>query len=134
MKKKKVLDSFALLAYLKMEHSYEKVKKFLMSEDIVLLMNEINLGETFYILARERGMKKAEYFIDNILASLPIKRVSNTFQNVLEAARIKADYSISFADCFVIATAMKEKASILTGDPDFKKVQKIIEIDWLVGI
>jgi len=134
VKKKKVLDSFALLAYLKMEHSYEKVKKFLMSEDIVLLMNEINLGETFYILARERGMKKAEYFIDNILASLPIKRVSNTFQNVLEAARIKADYSISFADCFVIATAMKEKASILTGDPDFKKVQKIIEIDWLVGI
>jgi len=29
---------------------------------------------------------------------------------------------------------MKEKAPILTGDPDFKKVQKIIEIDWLVGI
>jgi predicted nucleic acid-binding protein len=131
VKKKKVLDSFALLAYLKMERRYEKVKNLLSSGDMLLLMNEINLGETYYILARERGVEKAEYFINTILPSLSIKGVSNNFQDVIKAARIKAEYPLAFADCFAIETAIKEEASLVTGDPEFKKVQKFVEIDWL---
>jgi ribonuclease VapC len=131
VKKKKVLDSFALLAYLKMEGKFEKVKGLLSSEDTLLLMNEINLGETYYILARERGVEKAEYFITTILPSLSIQGVSNDFQDVLAAARIKADYSIAYADCFAVSTAKKEGASLVTGDPEFKKIQKIVEIDWM---
>ena len=94
-------------------------------------MNKINIGETYYILARERSSEKADYFINAILPSLPIRRVSNTFQDVLEAARIKAAYSISFADCFAVATAIREKAVVITGDPEFKKVAHLIEIDWV---
>jgi len=131
VKKKKVLDSFALLAYLKMEGTFEKVKGLLAAEDTLLLMNEINLGETYYILAKERGIEKAEYFINTILPSLSIKSVSNNFQDVLQAARIKAEYSIAYADCFAAATAIKAEASLVTGDPEFKKVQKIVEIDWM---
>ena len=130
MKKKRVLDSFALLAFLKMESKYEEVKSLLSSEDI-LIMNDINIGEIFYILSRERGNEKAEYFINTILPSLPIKRVTNTFEDVIEASRIKAVYSLAFADCFAIATAKKENASIVTGDPEFKKVQKVIDIEWI---
>jgi len=131
VKKKKVLDAFGLLAYLKMEDGHEKVKAFLSSEEIVLLMNEMNLGETFYILARERGIEKAEYFLDTILPSLRIERVANRFEDVMGAARIKAQYPLSFADCFAIATALKEKAPIVTGDPEFKKVEKIAQIEWM---
>ncbi len=132
MKKKKVLDSFALLAYLKMEGKYKKIKDLLSSDEVRLLMNDINLGETFYILARERGMEKAEYFISTIFASLPIQNVANTFQDVLEAARIKANHSLSYTDCFAVALALKENAPIVTGDPEFKKVQKVVEIEWMV--
>ncbi len=132
MKKKKVLDSFALLAYLKMEGKYKKIKDLLSSDEVHLLMNDINLGETFYILARERGIEKAEYFISTIFTSLPIQDVANTFQDVLEAARIKANHSLSYADCFAVALALKENAPIVTGDPEFKKVQKVVEIEWMV--
>jgi uncharacterized protein len=131
MKKKKVLDSFALLAYLKMEGKYKKVKDLLSSDDVLLLMNDINLGETFYILSRERGIEKAEYFASTVLKSLPIEDVGNTFQDVLDAARIKANHSLSYADCFAVATAMRENAPIVTGDPEFKKVQKVVEIEWM---
>lgn len=131
MKKKRVFDSFALLAYLKMESKYEKVKGLMVAEDTLLLMNEINVGEVFYILARERGVENAEYFISAILPSLPIKRVPNSFEDVVEAARIKAAHSIAFADCFAIATAIKENASLVTGDPEFKKVQKVVVIEWM---
>ena len=130
MKKKKVLDSFAILAYLKMEGKYRKVKDLLASDE-VLFMNDINVGEAFYVLAKERGVEKAEYFVNTVLPNLPIKVVPNTLQDVLEAARIKATHSISYADCFVVATALKKDAAIVTGDPEFKKVQKTVEIEWM---
>ncbi len=130
MKKKKVLDSFALLAYLKMEGKYKKVKDLLASDE-VLFMNDINIGEAFYVLAKERGFERADYFVNTVLPNLPIEVVPNTLQDVLEAARIKATHSISYADCFVVATALKKDAAIVTGDPEFKKVQKTVEIEWM---
>jgi len=127
-----VLDSFALLAYLKMEGRYKKVKDLLASEEVHLVINEINVGETFCILARERGIEKAEYFVNTILPSLPIETVPNTLRDVIEAARIKSTHSISYADCFVVATAAREDAAIITGDPEFKRVQKAVAIDWMI--
>ncbi len=95
------------------------------------MMNDINIGETFYILARERGLDQAEYFINAILPNLPIAKIGNTLTQVIEAATIKAQYPISYGDCFVVATAIREKAVVITGDPDFKHVEKVITIDWL---
>jgi predicted nucleic acid-binding protein len=131
VKKKAVLDSFALLAFLGNEDGCEKVKRLLADKDIQLLMNEINVGESYYIIARERGLAQADEFVDAILPSLPIILVANSLAEVIEAARIKAEYPLAYADCFVASTACRKKAPVITGDPEFKKVQQIIEIDWL---
>ena len=131
MKKKVVLDSFALLSYLKKERGFEKIKRLLAAEDVHLLINDINVGEVYYIIARERGSAQADDFVDMILSSLPITVAANSLQEVIEAARIKAKYPLAYADCFAVATAYREKAPLITGDPEFKKVQTIIEIDWL---
>ena len=131
MKRKSLIDSYALLAYLKQENNYRKVENLLSSKETQPLMNDINIGETFYILARERGLDKAEYFINAILPNLPIIKIGNTFAEVIQAAKIKAQYPISYADCFAVATAIRERVVIITGDPDFKHVEKIVEIDWL---
>jgi len=128
---RRVLDSYAVLAYLNEEKGYEAVKDLLASENRVLLLNDINLGETFYVIARTRGMEKAEYFVGTILNSLPIQRVSNTLHDVLEAARIKARYAIAYADCFAIATALRENAPVVTGDPEFKKVEGMVRVEWI---
>lgn len=96
MKKKKLLDSFALIAYLKKEYNYRKVEELLSlaPKDCSVLMNEINVGESYYIIARERGSEHAEYFIETILPNLPIQVVSNSFDQIIEASRIKAEYPI----------------------------------------
>ena len=131
MNRKRVLDSYALLAYLKKEDKYERIKGLLSSKDTVLFMNEINLGECFHILAREHNMDNAEYFVHSVLPNLPIKKISNTFQDIIEAARIKAKHSLSYADCFVIQTSLRENAPLITGDPEFKKADKLVQIEWL---
>lgn len=37
---------------------------------------------------------------------------------VLEAARLKARYPMSYADAFAVATARAERAAIVTGDAE----------------
>lgn len=135
MIRKRLLDSFALLAYLNKESNFERVKQILaqaQKSGVFVLMNEINIGETYYILFRKRGPKKAESFTDTILPGLPITPVHNTFESVLEAARIKAEYPLSFSDCFAVSNARRENAIIVTGDPEFKNVKHIVEIEWLI--
>jgi predicted nucleic acid-binding protein len=128
------LDSYALLAYLNKEDGFEKVRNVLANaqkSSLPVLMNELNVGETYYILYRKRGHEQAEYFLDTILAGLPISIISNDFNAVISASKIKARNALSFADCFAVATAQRENAVILTGDPEFKNVEKLVKIDWL---
>jgi len=134
VKRKRLLDSFAMIAYLNKEKGFEEVREAMSeaqkSGDPVL-MNEINLGEVYYILFLKRAPEKADYFIETILASLPILTISNGFDDVINAAKIKAEHPISFADCFAIDTARKYNAVIMTGDPEFKKIDQLVEIEWL---
>jgi predicted nucleic acid-binding protein len=97
--RKRLLDSFALLAYLNKEANFERVKQILaktQKSGAFVLMNEINIGETYYILFRKRGGQQAEYFLDTILPGIPITPVPNDFDSVIDAARIKAQSPLSF--------------------------------------
>ena len=134
MKRKRLLDSFAMIAYLNKEKGFEEVREVMSEAQKTgdpVLMNEINVGEVYYILFRKRGPKKADYFLWTILASLPILTVSNAFEDVVNAAKIKAEHPLSFADCFAVDTARKNNAVIMTGDPEFKKVEQLVAIEWL---
>jgi len=83
------------------------------------------------IVARERGLAQADDFVDVILPSLPIDLIANSLQETIEAARIKARYPLAYADCFAVATSYRERSALMTGDTEFRRVQEIIEIDWL---
>jgi predicted nucleic acid-binding protein len=134
VKRKRLLDSYALLAYLNKEAGFEKVRNVLADAQKTnhpVLMNELNVGETYNILYRKRGQEQAEYFLDTVLAGLPIYMASNDFNAVVSASKIKARHALSFADCIAVATAQRENAVILTGDPEFKNVEKFVKIDWL---
>jgi predicted nucleic acid-binding protein len=70
----KVLDSFALLAFLNREPGFEKVRTLLRTAETAsepLLMNEINVGEVFYIIAKTRSLERAEDLLHR-LETLPI--------------------------------------------------------------
>lgn len=52
-------------------------------------------------------------------------------KTVLAAAHIKANYAVSYADAFAIALAQELKATVVTGDPEFGGVEKMVDILWL---
>jgi ribonuclease VapC len=89
-----------------------------------------NLGEIYYITYREIDKKGS----DNCLATinkLPIRIVVPDLELILRAATIKAKYPISYADAFVVSLSIEQNATIVTGDPEFKKVRNITSIKWL---
>ena len=122
-----------MLAYLQGEKAGAAVQEMLEqaeAESVELLMCIINLGEVYYRLRREFGKAAADERLSAIRL-LPITVLPVSEELVLEAAALKADYAIAYADCFAVATAAAEKAAVVTGDPDFKKVEKLVSVEWL---
>jgi ribonuclease VapC len=38
---------------------------------------------------------------------------------------------MSYADCFAVACAVNESAVLVTGDPEFKAVSHLVQIEWM---
>jgi ribonuclease VapC len=128
-----VFDSFALLKFFQKEKGCEKIGRLL--EEIrksggIKYINAINLGEIIYTTKREFGdQKKIEVFANIERLKFNILPVPNNL--IFQASEYKAQYGISYADCFALASAIEHKAKIVTGDPDFKKVEHLVEVVWV---
>jgi uncharacterized protein len=122
-----------MLAFLNKESGFEKVRSLLreaLRSNEPLLMNEINIGEVYYITAKDRSPELAEDFL-NRLETLAVQTVANSFAHVLEAARLKARFPIAYADAFAAATAIRMNAVIVTGDPEFRRIEHLVTVNWL---
>lgn len=128
-----VLDSFALVSFFHKEPGWEKMQKVfyeLSSSRQKALLSLINWGEFYYIIKRRVGKRKAEEALV-LLEQLPITILSVDERLVKEAAEIKSDYAVSYADAFCIATAQRSNGQIFTNDPEFKLVKHIVTVVWL---
>ena len=127
-----VFDSHALLKFFQKEKGYEKVLHLLeemKKTGATKYINAINLGEIIYMTKREFGDQKKLEVLANI-ERLKFRVLPVPNQLIFQAAEYKAQFPISYADCFALASAVEHKAAIVTGDPDFKKVQHMVEILW----
>src|SRR4030095_15134074 len=129
----KVLDSWALIAFLENEPAAEPVEKLLAqaaAEKHKLLLSVVNWGEIYYNTMREVSQEAAEQKAHDI-AALPIDivGVGDDLALARQAAIFKATHKMSYADCFAAALAKLKNAELVTGDPEFKEVEKEIKIN-----
>lgn len=128
-----LFDAHAILKWTQKEKGYQKVKSLLrasLDQSATAYMNQINLGEVYYKTIRAVGIQRGKEFLENFLR-LPIQIIVPDSDLIWTASEIKASYSISYADCFAAATALRFEATLLTGDPEFEKVASIVPIEWL---
>ncbi|MCX5915199.1 MAG: type II toxin-antitoxin system VapC family toxin [Deltaproteobacteria bacterium] len=128
-----VFDSHALLKFFQKEKGYEKVLHLLeelKKAGATKYINAINLGEIIYTTKRKFGdQKKLEVLANMERLNFKVLPVPN--QLIFQAAEYKAQFNISYADCFALASSVEHKAPIVTGDPDFRKVERVAEIFWV---
>lgn len=131
--KRYVLDSYALIAFFENEAGAERVEEIL--KEMLLgkakgYLSIINWGEIYYITLREQGREEAETVIRQI-RKFPLHLMDADRQITYQAAKLKGKYPLSYADCFAASLSMKLKATLVTGDREFKKLQDFLSIDWI---
>ena len=129
----KVLDSWALMALFNEEPGADEVEKLLSqaaAERHKLLMSVVNWGEIYYSVMRGASPEMAEQKAREITA-MPVEIIPADLHLTHQAAIFKATHKMSYGDCFGAALAKIKNAEFVTGDPEFKAVEKEIKINWV---
>jgi len=128
-----VLDSYAVITYLQKQQGYEDVAMIFeecVSKEREVFLCIVNWGEVIYQALRTGGEERAE-LAEDIMRALPINLVEANKDLTLQAAHLKAFHKMSYADCYAAALAMKKKCELMTGDKEFKQVEKEIKVRWI---
>ena len=130
-----VLDASVLLAYFEKEPGYEKVQELLTAAaggGRKLLLSTVNWGEVYYVTHRTYGAEQANK-IAYIVGTFPVEIVDVDLEIAKQAALFKVAHKMSYADCFAAALAKTRRATLVTGDRDFKPLEGEIKVSWLSG-
>lgn len=125
-----ILDTSALLCYLRDEAGAEKVARILKKD---CGMHRVNLGEVYYGVLKRDGLEKANE-VYGALLQYPIRFIDDlTDAMLLTTGKFKVIYHLGFADSFAAATACLNSAFLVTKDNDFRPVgQKgLVKIVWI---
>ena len=128
-----VADSWAVIAHLGEDSQGDRVE-MLLSEwhdsGRAVLITAVNFGEVRYYLRRRVGAHAAESTA-SIIRAMGIELVPVDEVLAAEAADLKADTPVAFADCFAAALARLRDAEVATGDPEFRKFGDRVKVLWL---
>jgi predicted nucleic acid-binding protein len=130
-----VLDASALLVFLQNKPAANKVNQLLkeaIRERAEILMSAVNYGEVYGAILREHGLDRAAATLSAV-QPLPIRLVDATPQRAVHAADVKAKYKLYYVDSFAAALAIEYKATLVTGDSDFRKLGHGFPAVWLKG-
>ncbi len=123
-----VLDAWAAIALIEKEPAGKEVVSWLSRSRA--RMSWVNVGEVFYALIRRYDEPSARRLVDELVERSNAEAADA--QVCLAAARFKARGGLSYADAFVLATAQKYGAPLLTGDDEligFDAGQDIAVVD-----
>ncbi len=129
----RVLDSYSIISYIEGEAGKEAmIEVFRSARDSgkPLLLSVVNWGEVRYIILREAGREQADQ-VAHLISTLPIQIVPADLELAKQAAEFKATRKMSYSDCFAAALAKQRKAELVTGDKEFKQIEKEVKILWI---
>jgi predicted nucleic acid-binding protein len=131
--KTRVLDSWAILEWISGRQPASDLVGALLSEAVEgrvkLLMSAINVGEVYYFLRKHHSEALANFWRESS-QTLPATIEVPTAEDIWNAALLKAEFPIAYADAFAAALAQKYNYPLLTGDPELRRVDAL-ELDWI---
>lgn len=96
---------------------------------VTFRLTSVNAGEIVYGVERALGRTAGEFVLEEIQDWTEI--VVADLELSLRAAWLKLRGGISYADGFAAALAHRDGLPVLTGDPEFRRVEDVVRIAWL---
>lgn len=97
-----------------------------------LSMSIVNLGEVFYLSVKARNLAYGRRVLETLQPR--VTTISAHDELVMLAASLKGRYAISYADGFAAATALLQRAPLVTGDPELRAMaakEKALQLEWI---
>jgi predicted nucleic acid-binding protein len=133
--KTRVLDSWAILEWMNARQPGCKLVAEILAKaeagKIRLLMSAINAGEIYYFVRKHHSADLAEEW-RSLSRTLPVTVEVPTMADIWDAAALKGQFSISYADAFAAALARKYDCALITRDREFRSVTHL-ELHWIGG-
>lgn len=126
-----MLDANALIALFEGRlPAAERVRKMLAEasrSDSPLFMSAVNWGEVFYTEWRRHGAAKAREAEINV-RRLPILIIAVDRDRATRAAALKQKHNLGYADAFAAELALERGAWLVTADPEFSRLGKVLSV------
>ena len=131
--KTRVLDTWPILEWMNGRQPATDAVERLFNESLAgsarLFMSAINAGEVYYFLRKTHSESLAESWRE-LSATIPATIEVPTADEIWDAALLKGQYPIAYADAFAVALAQKYRCPLVTGDPEFRSIPEL-ELDWV---
>jgi ribonuclease VapC len=131
--KTRTIDSWAIVEWLRDRQPAKDIVAGLLTEardgSARVFMSAINVGEVYYVLRKHGAERVAEKW-RALARTLPVTIEAPSFEDVWQAASLKAQFRIAYADAFAAALAQKHHCPVVTGDPEFRVIPGL-ELDWI---
>ena len=135
-----VLDASAILRFTDKEAGFDRVRDLFIQAaqgDVDLLLSAVNWGEIVGALYKRAGGLSASA-LTNVgslaanLAALPVTVVAANKDLAEGAAIFKYNFKVPFVDAVAGSLALRENATLVTADYDFKSVPSgTLKIEFL---
>jgi predicted nucleic acid-binding protein len=119
-----LIDSWAWVEFFAGSKTGETVKTYVMDEDQDVIISSINLGEIYRITLDRFDEQTAEKRRRSMISRCYLVSVDEEIAII--GAKIRHERDWSLGDAIIYATAVREGAKFLTGDPHFKGLKDVI--------
>jgi predicted nucleic acid-binding protein len=126
-------DASALIAFLQKTPGAYRANELLkeaQQERVKVLMSAVNYGEVYGKILRQYGSERT-LAIMQAVKPLAIEVLDATAERACNAADLKVKHKLYYADSFAVALAIEPKATLVTGDNDFRRLGHDFPIIWL---
>lgn len=127
-KPKIVLDTKLFIKLFAKEEGWETIQKILSKiEDgeIEAAISVVTLTEIYYKYLHEKRLDLASTRTEELRYAVYLKKLEIDEEAAIKAGEFKGKYSVPIADAYIAAAAYFEASTVISDDPDFKKIQEI---------
>ena len=126
-----VLDANALIGFFEGRETASGKVRHLLGEafrlELPLLMSAVNWGEVFCMAWHHHGEAKARE-VESNLHRLPVAVIAVDVERATRAAALKQKHNLGYADAFAAELALERGAWLVTADPEFTKLGKVLSV------
>lgn len=123
-----ILDTKPLIKFFAQEEGWKEVKEILSrieAGELEAGISVVTLTEIYYKYLREGRVDLAVARTQQLRYALYLKKLEVDEAVAVKAGEFKGKYNVSVADAFIAASAHSEDATVISDDPDFKKIPTI---------